>query len=90
MIVSRAAGERLTEILKEAEVPEGFALRIAPKEGSLTLIADSLRPGDLEYEHEGRVVLVVGERVAARLADRNLDVVETERGPTLSFVAAKG
>ncbi len=69
--------------------PAKAVLRIVRKSGRMKLRIGGRRPSDETFDHNGRIVLVLGERAAAHVADKTLDVRETEGGPKLRLCRAK-
>jgi hypothetical protein len=58
-------------------------MRFLRKRRGWKLRPDKPGPEDITFAHEGRTVLVLGPRVAQRLADRTLDARDTPVGPRL-------
>ncbi len=100
--LSEAAAAFLSEELAEAEAPDDAVVRLlieekpvdgrkqpSPVEGEeqrLTLQVDKVRPGDATFDHGGRTVLVVNEQISELLADKTLDVKDTDEGPKLALL----
>lgn len=74
---------RLSEILDD--YPDDVVARIILTDGGLKLRRGTPRPGDEVFEHEGRPVLLLDERVSERLENKTLDIRQTENGPKLRF-----
>ena len=79
------AGEHLKSLLEQAEAPENAAARFVASDDGLSLHVDEPRPGDETIEHEGRTVLLLDAQIAELLADRTLDIEQTEEGPALTL-----
>ena len=81
LTVTDSACAHLSNMLDEADLPEGTAARLAVNdEGCLGIHSDTERAGDSIWEHEGRTVLLVDEQVAESVDERTLDTKETEEG----------
>ncbi|MEX0744829.1 MAG: hypothetical protein WD118_04435 [Phycisphaeraceae bacterium] len=85
LIMTHSAAEHLRQLLLEADAPEGAAARFVAGPEGLSLHLDKHRTGDETYEHDGRTVLLVDGQIADLLADRTLDVEQTDDGPTLTL-----
>ena len=79
--MSQNAGERLTELLQDSG--PGCAVRIDTRDRRLTVCRDRKRSGDLTFAHQGKVVLVVDERISRVLTGHMLDTRATETGTRL-------
>ncbi|MEX0885418.1 MAG: hypothetical protein WD009_03165 [Phycisphaeraceae bacterium] len=85
LTITETAGEHLSQLLEDAEAPEGAAARFVASDEGLSLHVDEPRPGDETLEHEGRTVLLLDAQIAELLADRTLDIEQTEEGPALTL-----
>ena len=59
-----------------------------PVEGEVKLLRmrlDKVRPNDATFDREGRTLLVFNKRMSELLADRTLDVEDTDEGPKLAL-----
>ncbi|MSR56722.1 MAG: hypothetical protein EXS05_03505 [Planctomycetaceae bacterium] len=83
LTVTDPASARLAHLLNEKA--KDAVVRIIRFKNRLRLRLDHLRPADSTYSHNGRVVLVIGERTSASLASQKLGVRETDSGPRLSL-----
>lgn len=82
--VTDAACEHFAQMLDQANAPEGTSIRLVAKEEGLGIQPDSSREGDSTYDHDGRTVLVVEERIAQGLGEHTIDVEgQTEGEPRL-------
>ena len=86
LTVTEAASAHLRRILDEAGQPEDVVARFVREGSKAALRADTVKSGDVTFEHEGQTVLVADEAVSEMLADRTLDVQETEDGPQIKLV----
>ncbi len=86
--VSDAAAVRLAEKLERLEAPCEKVVRFCVDREGLHLRLSKVRPGDTQFAHEGKTVLVVDDDLFQRLASRTLDVKRTEAGDRLSLVQA--
>jgi len=78
LAITQEAGNYLTQLLVETEAPEDKCIRIASKGDQLAMQFAKQEPGDTPYSHEGRVVLVVDEKLARDLDGRRITVEENE------------
>ena len=85
LTVTETAGAHLAEMLDEAKAPGGAAARFIMGPEGLSLAMDAKRDGDEIFAHEGRTVLLVAEDVASLLADKTLDLTDTEQGKALTL-----
>ncbi len=81
--LTEAAGAFLAQKLDQSEAPEGVAARIVIEGSGRVLKFDYVRPGDATFAHEGRTVLLLDQKASQSLADKTLDVEETEEGRKL-------
>ena len=81
--MTAAAGAHFTGLLKRDEMSEDAVVRLEQEEDKLTLRIGEAHPGDSTFAHEGRTVLVVRDQLCQELADKTLDVKNTEKGPRL-------
>ncbi|HUS39140.1 MAG: hypothetical protein WBF93_18445 [Pirellulales bacterium] len=79
--VTDKACARLTEVLDGHSARS--VIRIIRKGGRMKMRLASEKPNDQTFDHNGRVVLVLDQRVSAHFAAGTLDLRETERGPKL-------
>jgi Fe-S cluster assembly iron-binding protein IscA len=84
--------ERAREMLKEAleEVVQGahVTLRLGPTPSGLGLFPDTPRDDDEVVEHEGQAILVIDREVGEALADKTIDVEDSDDGSR--FVVKRG
>ena len=73
LTITEAAGARLAEILDQRDAPDEIAVRLVYDGQNLAMQADSSRPGDETFEHEGRTVLVLDSELSRLLAEQTLD-----------------
>jgi len=73
LTITDAAGARLAEILQERNAPDEVAVRLVYDGQNLAMQADSSRPGDETFEHEGRTVLLLDDQLSGLLAEQTLD-----------------
>ncbi len=83
-ILTDAAREHLSELLDQAQAPEGAAARVVIEDEGLTLSIDHPQEGDETFEHEGRTVLLLAPQVAEALDGQTLDVEQGEDGPVMT------
>ncbi len=83
LAVTDAAVERLEEM--SAQAPEGVLPRVQQSGDKLMLAWDRAKPRDQQVSHSGSVVLVYDESLDQHLADKTLDVVETDQGAALAI-----
>lgn len=86
-VMTSAAGGYLCTVLERANVPEETAIRFELEGNSLTSRLDEARPGDATFDHDGRKVLLMDDRVSELLSDSTLDVQPTPEGEKLVLVA---
>jgi hypothetical protein len=74
------------ELLREIEVPDNRALRLAPVEGGqLGFVAGARQPDDQVVEESGEEVLRVASAISEQLDGHKLERVETPEGPRLTI-----
>jgi Fe-S cluster assembly iron-binding protein IscA len=81
--ITQSAYSKLATMLSQR--PDDVAARVIVRDGRMKLRPGREQPGDAVFSHNGRVVLLVGERVAKRLGNKTLDVRSTDNGPRLRF-----
>ncbi|MFH1647012.1 MAG: hypothetical protein ABID71_04890 [Chloroflexota bacterium] len=82
--VTRRAKEELKRLLAAEKEGPGVSLRIMDRgRGKLGLGTGTAAPGDEVVEDEGRALLVVGPRLAAKVRQISLDAYDTPDGPEL-------
>lgn len=74
LTVTKAAGGYLVDVLDRANAPGPAAVRILVRPDGLKTTIDEQREGDLIFEHDGRTVLVLDQKVASHLSERTLDL----------------
>lgn len=84
LTLTDAAGAHLSGLLGEVEAPDEAAVRIVLQDQGLALRLDQEQPGDKTFEHNGKKVLLLDEQVSNVLAEKTLDVEDSESGPRLS------
>ena len=52
----------------------------------MKLRLDKVRPDDATFDHAGRTVLMFNEQISELLADKRLDVEDTDEGPKLTLL----
>jgi hypothetical protein len=82
-MMTQTAGEYLTAVLDNINAPEETAIRLVLEGDALTPRLDSARPGDEQFDHAGRMVLILDAQVSQILDDSALDVEATDEGPKL-------
>jgi hypothetical protein len=82
-MMTETAGEYLTAVLDNANVPDETAIRLVLEGGTLTPQLDNARPGDEKFDHAGRMVLILDTQVSQVLDNSTLDVEATDEGPKL-------
>ncbi len=60
--------------------------QVKGEEQRLALKLDKVRPDDATFDHGGRTVLVVNEQISELLADKTLDVEDTDEGQKLALL----
>jgi len=83
LTLTDAAGAYLSEILTERSCPEDVAIRFLCEGQGILMRLDNAKPGDISFEHEGRVVLLLDESTSELLGQETLDVEQTEAGDRL-------
>lgn len=84
--MTQAAGEFLSGVLERAELPEDAAIRFEIQGNSLISKVDKPRPGDAIFDHDGKKVLVMDDRVSQLLAESRLEVQPSPEGAKLVIV----
>jgi hypothetical protein len=85
-VITESAGEFLCAALERAQAPQEAALRLELDGGSLVSKLDEPRPGDTTFDHDGRKVLIMDERVCQLLEDSVLEVQPTPEGQKLVLI----
>ena len=85
-VMTESAGEFLCAVLDRAQAPEEAALRLELEGGSLISKLDKPRPGDATFDHDGRRVLVMDERVSQLLESSTLELQPTPEGEKLVLI----
>ena len=85
-VMTESAGEFLCAVLDRANAPEEAAVRLAVEGDALVSKLDKPRPGDAAFDHDGRRVLVMDERVSQMLAGATLELQPTAEGEKLVLV----
>jgi Fe-S cluster assembly iron-binding protein IscA len=87
LTVTQTASERLSRKLTDAEVEDDTAVRVVRKRKGRgwAMRMDKERPSDVTFAHQGRTVLVLDEEVSQMLANKTLDVRQSDSGPKLSL-----
>ncbi len=80
LTVSSAACAHFATLLDQANAPEGLSLRLVASESGIGIQPDTAREGDSVFEHEGRPVLVVDERLAEGLGEHTIDLETSDEG----------
>jgi len=83
MTLTEAAGDHLTEILSNSDVPEGVAVRFVCQESEISLSLDNQKPGDATLEHQGKTVLLLDQHAAEYLDGATVDAEQTDKGAKL-------
>lgn len=81
-----AAGKYLSAVLEQSKAPQEAAIRFDVEGDTLTSKLDQPRPGDATFDHDGRKVLVLDERVSQLLDGSTLDLQPTSEGEKLILV----
>ena len=88
LTITDKACARLSEILSRH--PAKSVIRIGRKDGRMKMRVASAQPNDERFDHNGRIVLVLAQRVSAQFKSGTLDLRETERGPKLHIRRLSG
>jgi hypothetical protein len=83
LVLTESAGEFLCAVLDRANVSEDAAIRFEIEGDALVSKLDKPRPGDAAFDHNGRKVLVMDERVSQLLADTKLELQPGSEGEKL-------
>lgn len=85
LAVTEAAGKHLVGLLSEAEAPDDAAIRVVVANQGLALRIDHEQEGDKTFEHDGRTVLLLDDKVSEVLSDHTLDIEQAGEGPRLTI-----
>lgn len=85
-VMTESAGEYLCAVLDQAKAPEEAAIRLELDGDALISRLDRPRPGDTEFDHDGRRVLVMDARVSQLLEGSTLELRPTSEGEKLVLV----
>jgi Fe-S cluster assembly iron-binding protein IscA len=84
--VTERAGERLKTMRDQVIDQPDRCLRLGPTDGGqLGIFPDTVKDSDQVIEHGGVTVLAMDREVAEALADRTIDVDESEGAPRLTL-----
>jgi Fe-S cluster assembly iron-binding protein IscA len=89
LTVTESAADHLEKLLDECDAPEGGAARFVPEENQLSLQVDSPKPEDETFEHHGKTILVMDQQVSEVLADKRLELKQTNEGVALTLQSAQ-
>jgi Fe-S cluster assembly iron-binding protein IscA len=82
--VTERAKEKLKALLETEGNDQSVGLRLgATPTGQFGVFPDRERPDDLVVEHDGAVVLLVGQEVAEKVDNTIIDYEESDSGPGL-------
>ena len=87
--MTEAAGEQIVALLDRAQAPEGVAIRFVVDGDAFALDLDEPHEGDTTFDHKGRTVLVLENRVAEMLQNSTLDLKASAEGPQLALVPSE-
>ena len=82
-VMTESAGEFLCAVLDRAQAPQEAAVRFELEGDALISKLDKPRPGDAAFDHDGRKVLVMDERVSQLLSGSKLELEPTAEGAKL-------
>jgi hypothetical protein len=82
-VMTESAGEFLCAVLDRAQAPQEAAIRFELEGDALISKLDKPRPGDAAFDHDGRKVLVMDERVSQLLSASKLELEPTAEGAKL-------
>jgi len=82
-VMTESAGEFLCAVLDRAQAPQEAAIRLELEGDALISKLDKPRPGDAAFDHDGRKVLVMDERVSQLLSGSKLELEPTAEGAKL-------
>lgn len=74
LTVTSEACAHIAELIERNRLPEPQAIRLVPADQGLGLAADAPKPGDATFDHDGRTVLTMEQKLADQLDGRTLDV----------------
>lgn len=86
LTMTDAAGKYLHTVLERSNAPDGASIRFDIEGDALTSRLDIARPGDAIFDHDGRKVLVMDQRVSMLLDGSTLDLQPTSEGDKLVLV----
>lgn len=75
----------LSAMGQEQNLSEDESIRLIASENGLGLQTGQIADADTTFEHDGQVVLLVDQQLAAALESHKLDVEQTEQGVGLSL-----
>ncbi len=84
--VTEPALANIGRVLSEKNAPDNAAVRLKQESDGVRIRLDSPKSGDTTFNHGGKTVLVLDEKVSKSLADRKLDVLDNGTGPRLTLV----
>ena len=83
--VTESASAHLAQMLTDVEAPDDVAIRFVLEGRGLTMGLDKERPEDATIDHMGKTVLLLDNNISELLADKTLDVEESDEGPQLAL-----
>lgn len=81
--LTQAAGEMLTQMLRDNEAAENQCIRLCADGSQLKMVIAEEQPEDTLLSHEEKVVLALEPMVAGQLEEATFDVKQTEEGKLL-------
>ena len=84
LTISDTAADQLPQLLNNS--PDEAVLRLVPDEQGFSMTLSHVQADDTTYEHSGKTLLVMEPAVNEALADKSLDIRNTEKGAQLTLV----
>ena len=84
--ITEAAGAYLSQVLSSRDASRASCIRLVLIGSILRLEIDKAKRGDIKYSHNGKVVLVVDQKLADALDGRTIDIEDTADGPRFHII----
>ncbi len=83
--VTYTAVEHMAYTLSEQQVGDDVVLRIRSTNGGVEIQRDKIRPGDEQFDHNGKVALVLDQLTSRLLGNKTIDLMTDDDGSHLTL-----
>ncbi len=81
--VTYTASEHVAYMLSVHQAGKDVVLRIKLTNGGIEMQPDMIRPGDETFDHNGKVVLGLDQRISQLLGNKTIDLMTDDAGSHL-------